>query len=191
MSCGPLRCMRRALPGGVILALLLALIPAPRATRAAEDPVVRLVELVNSERMRYGLQPLVVNYSLMDSAQAYAQVLAGGWCWGHYCGLVPNPSERARRAGYRGPYYVGENIAYGVNTPEAVFAMWMRSYWHRAAILSPHWTEIGIGVASRGYTMYWTQQFGSGRPAPPPDPTPLPELQPVTPGATPTPPAPE
>lgn len=169
--------------GSLVPILVFAVVSAsaPSPAQASSEPAWRLVQLVNAERVRYGLRPLSINYALMDSAQSYAYVLAQGWCWGHYCGSVPNPSDRAWYAGYRGPYYVGENIAYGVQTPDAVFAMWMNSYGHRANILNPNWTEIGIGVAWNGSTTHWTQTFGAGRVAP--TPAPLPRLLPILPDA--------
>lgn len=151
-----------------LLALTVMSASAPSPALASNEPAWHLVQLVNAERARHGLKPLTINYALMDSAQSYAYVLAQGWCWGHYCGPVPNPSDRAWQAGYRGPYFVGENIAYGVQTPDAVFDLWMNSSAHRANILNPYWTEIGVGVAWDSSTTHWTQAFGAGRVAPPP-----------------------
>jgi uncharacterized protein YkwD len=158
-------CLRRLVCSlGLAIALVALSVAALPTTpvRAAANPTIRLVQLVNHERARYGLRPLAINYSLMDSAQSYTEVMAGTNCFSHYCRPVPSPNDRARRAGYRGRYYVGENIAYGVTTAEAVFRMWMNSYGHRANILNAAWTEIGIGVASNRRTTYWTQQFGAG-----------------------------
>lgn len=151
----------RALPVAFLVALLATAAPAPDPATAYQDPVSRVVTLVNVERARYGLRPLSVNYALMGSAQSYAEVMAVSRCFGHYCGWVPSPNDRARRAGYTGPYYIGENVAYGLDSPEGVFRLWMNSYYHRAAILSPRFTEIGVGSAWNGST-YWVQNFGSG-----------------------------
>lgn len=162
-----------------LLALIFALGPAPSPAGAIEDSAWRLVQLVNVERARVGLPPLAINSTLMNSAQSYAGVLASSRCWGHYCGPIPSPSDRARRAGYRGPFSVGENIAYGVNSPEAVFALWMNSYGHRANILNPNWTEIGVGVAWNNSTTHWTQTFGAGHVAPVAPVAPPPQLLPL------------
>ena len=51
----------------------------------------------------------------------------------------------------------GENIAYGQRTPQAVVNAWMNSSGHRANILNPSYTQIGVGYASNGH--YWTQMF--------------------------------
>ena len=52
---------------------------------------------------------------------------------------------------------VGENVAYGQPTPAAVMIAWMNSPGHRANILHPDWTHIGMGVAKA--TPYWAQVF--------------------------------
>ena len=51
----------------------------------------------------------------------------------------------------------GENIAMGYPTPGAVVDGWMNSEGHRANILNPSFTVIGVGYVSEGN--YWTQMF--------------------------------
>jgi len=54
----------------------------------------------------------------------------------------------------------GENIASGQRTPEAVVTAWMNSEGHRANILSPNFSKIGVGYATNSNgTPYWTQMF--------------------------------
>src|SRR5262249_50716989 len=98
-----------------------------------------------------------------DAAQSYSEVLAAGSCFSHTCGDVPDFAERDGQAGYTGWIAIGENIAAGYQTPDAVVAGWMSSPGHRANILSTQFTEIGIGVASGSgsYSTYWTQEFGA------------------------------
>ncbi|MEA2425425.1 MAG: hypothetical protein QOH13_1835 [Thermoleophilaceae bacterium] len=60
--------------------------------------------------------------------------------------------DRLRAIGYsRGVNAsAGENIAYGVGekgTPASIVDAWMHSPGHRADILRPAFTEIGIGIA--------------------------------------------
>lgn len=162
MSCRIQSALSRLVPVALLAALLVTLVPASSPAAAAADPASRVVDLVNYERARYGLQPLAINYALMNSSQSYAEVMAATRCFGHGCGRIPSPDDRARRAGYTGPYYIGENVAYGLDSPEGVVRMWMNSYLHRAAILSPRFTEIGVGMAWGAYTPYWVQNFGSG-----------------------------
>ena len=55
----------------------------------------------------------------------------------------------------------GENVAAGFNSPGDVMNAWMGSPDHKANILNPHYTDIGVGCAySTSHTAYWTQDFG-------------------------------
>lgn len=60
---------------------------------------------------------------------------------------------RLRAVGYSSGFSssTGENIAYGFgakSTPAAIVGIWMSSPPHRADILRPAFTEIGIGIAT-------------------------------------------
>ena len=50
-----------------------------------------------------------------------------------------------------------ENIAKGQATPQAVVNAWMNSSGHRANILNPSFTKIGVGYVQSGN--YRTQMF--------------------------------
>lgn len=54
----------------------------------------------------------------------------------------------------------GENIAMGQRTPVEVVNAWMNSPGHRSNILSPNFTQIGVGLAkNKNGICYWTQMF--------------------------------
>ena len=54
----------------------------------------------------------------------------------------------------------GENIAMGQRTPQEVMNSWMNSSGHRANILNPSFTTLGVGIAKDANgTIYWTQMF--------------------------------
>lgn len=62
---------------------------------------------------------------------------------------------------YTGWMSLGENVAYGYNSPASVMAGWLNSAGHRANIESPNNWEIGVGYEAGGtYGHYWTQDFG-------------------------------
>lgn len=64
-----------------------------------------------------------------------------------------------RIAGFYGGGWIGENIAWGYDSPyAAVIEGWMCSDGHRANIMNDAWQELGTGVSG----VYWTQDFGSG-----------------------------
>ncbi len=80
------------------------------------------------------------------------------------------PWDRAAAAGSR-CRTVGENIACGQRSAAEVVRGWMNSPGHRANILRPEFTRIGVGLAGGGRAgTYWTQLFGglTARPDPVP-----------------------
>ncbi len=137
----------------------------------------RVLELTNRERQNFGLGPLALSPELSDAAQEYSQVLATTGCFDHTCGPVPDFADRAGRSGYTGWTALAENIAAGFPTAEAVVTSWMNSPGHRANILSPKYTEIGVGMVNGGgkFGTYWAEEFGArpGVPAPVEAPTEL------------------
>jgi uncharacterized protein YkwD len=163
--------MRRVSIGfGALLgsAIVLGGLLAPNAGAAAAASqdhagnIERVLELTNGARQAAGLAALVFSPNLSDAAESYSQVLAGGTCFEHTCGGVPNFADRLRQAGYTGWSTIAENIAAGYPTPDAVVAGWMASPGHRANILSAEYHEVGVGVVSGGpYGTYWTQEFGT------------------------------
>lgn len=146
------------------LPLLRSPFPAFADGAPANAPTLtnRVLELTNSERARAGLSALSVSPQLSQAAQQYSNVLSTDACFAHTCGPVPDLTQRDAQVGYDGWTAVGENIAAGYPTPEAVVAGWMNSQGHRENILSRGYSEIGLGLAAGGkYGSYWTQEFGN------------------------------
>ncbi len=139
--------------------------PAPaRADASAPSTVVlRVLDLTNAERRKVGAEPLTLSAELTLSAQRYSEVLASSDCFEHTCGPTPDFAERDTASGYLGWIAIGENLAGGFTTPEAVVAGWMASPGHRANMLSVSFTETGVGVAGgvNHFGMCWTQEFGA------------------------------
>jgi uncharacterized protein YkwD len=113
---------------------------------------------VNQQRAAAGLAPLNVQSQLMWAAnqrsitQATAKVMShDGW------------NTVISASGYPSGWW-GENVAAGFNSPQDVMNAWMGSADHRANILDPHYTDLGVGCAyGTDQVAYWTQDFG-GRP---------------------------
>jgi uncharacterized protein YkwD len=160
--------MRRVL-AALLLAVWTVLAPsaAPSALAAGLPAnhaqfVARVIELVNIERQRAGLQPLAANGPLTRAAQGYAIVLADGSCFAHTCGS--SPDQRIANAGYTNWSAWGENIAFGQSTPEDVMNAWMHSSGHRANILNANYRDIGVGLAAKnGGPLEWVQDFGKNQ----------------------------
>jgi uncharacterized protein YkwD len=108
--------------------------------------------LVNRERTQRGLPQLRQN-ALLDAASAeHSQDMVRRDYFEHATPDGRNVADRLRAIGYqRGvSASAGENIAYGVgdkSTPASIVRAWMRSPGHRADILRPAFTEIGIGIS--------------------------------------------
>ena len=117
----------------------------------------RVVELVNQERAKEGLAPLTVNKSAEAAALVRARETEKS-----FSHTRPNGSSFSTALTEQGVSYrsAGENIAWGQKTPEQVMQGWMNSSGHRANIMNPRFTSIGVGYyRSASGTNYWTQLF--------------------------------
>ncbi|MED3550692.1 SafA/ExsA family spore coat assembly protein [Cytobacillus praedii] len=126
------------------------------ATTSVEDQVV---QLVNQERARYGLNPLKSNWELARVARYKSQDMIDRKYFDHNSPTYGTPFQMMKSFGisYRS---AGENIAAGQSTPNEVVQAWMNSEGHRKNILSSTFTEIGVGYVKGGsYGHYWTQMF--------------------------------
>jgi len=118
--------------------------------------------LVNRDRDRYGLRELVVDSTLGQIARDHSLEMSAGDYFAHVSPKTGSVVDRLEAAGYAASY-VAENIAMGPLLTEAEESL-LRSPGHRAAILSPEATHLGVGVASRneagfGRVHYVTQIF--------------------------------
>ncbi|MEV5433274.1 CAP domain-containing protein [Streptomyces sp. NPDC052701] len=119
-----------------------------------------VVGLTNRERVRAGLRPLAPDPRLAAAAQAHSADMAARGFYSHTCPDGGRPWDRAAAAG-AGRRSIGENIACGQRSPAEVVEGWMNSPGHRANILKPDFTHLGIGFAGGGRAgTYWTQLFG-------------------------------
>ncbi|UQI45123.1 CAP domain-containing protein [Streptomyces sp. HU2014] len=131
-------------------------------TRAGlERAAAEVLALTNAERGAAGLRPLAADARLTTAAQGHSADMAGRGFYSHTTPEGGEPWDRAAAAGsaHRG---IGENIACGQRTPAEVVRGWMNSPGHRANILKPDFTHLGVGYATGGSAgTYWTQLFGA------------------------------
>lgn len=113
-----------------------------------------VVALVNAQRRSAGLSPLTELASLDDFAQTRSREIATRF--DHVRPDGSNPLSYVLQAGY---HTAGENIAEGFSSPEAVVEGWMNSPSHRANILSPDFSYIGVGHCTVDGQDYWVQIF--------------------------------
>lgn len=120
---------------------------------AYEQEVIRLVNEIRAEN---GLSPLACHWELSRVARYKSQDMKDNRYFSHTSPVYGSPSKMIKDFGisYRA---AGENIAYGYATPQKVVDAWMNSSGHRANILNPNYTHIGVGYVASGN--YWTQMF--------------------------------
>ncbi|MCA6091211.1 CAP domain-containing protein [Streptomyces sp. SCA3-4] len=132
----------------------------PYSTAGAEGLAEEVLALTNAERRVAGLPPLAADRRLASAAGAHSADMAGRDFFSHTTPEGHEPWDRARAAG--APHRAtGENIACGQRTSAEVVRGWMDSPGHRANILTPGFTHLGVGYATGGRAgTYWTQLFG-------------------------------
>lgn len=118
--------------------------------------IQQVVDLVNSERAKAGLKALQIDTKLTQSAQAKSQDMKNKNYFSHTSPTYGSPFDQMKSLGitYKS---AGENIAMGQRTAAEVMDAWMKSPGHKANIMNPAYTHIGVGLSDSGY--YWTQQF--------------------------------
>lgn len=109
---------------------------------------VQVIKLVNEERAAYNLKPLQNSNDLGIKAQRWADAIA------QEGKLVHSNLASEINSGW---HIVGENLAVA-NSIEEIHRILMESPSHRANILNPRFTHVGIGVTQRTGHMYWVVQ---------------------------------
>ncbi|MFJ9020005.1 CAP domain-containing protein [Streptomyces sp. NPDC102259] len=138
-----------------------ALWASPLTADGLARTTAEVVGLTNRERARAGLRALAVDPLLTAAAQAHSADMAGRAFYSHTSPEGSEPWDRAASAGST-RRTIGENIACGQRSPAEVVEGWMNSPGHRANILKPAFTHIGVGFAGGGPSgTYWTQLFGA------------------------------
>lgn len=115
-----------------------------------------VVRLVNEIRKQNGLKELTYDWQLGRVARIKSEDMRDNKYFSHTSPTYGTPFQMIKNFGitYRS---AGENIARGQTTPQKVVDAWMNSSGHRANILNPSYTHIGVGYAPNGH--YWTQMF--------------------------------
>lgn len=131
-------------------------IPNIDDTKAQENEVIRLV---NVERAKKGLPALKANWQLSRVARYKSEDMANKGYFSHTSPTYGSPFKMMEDFGIKFTA-AGENIAMGQQTARDVMNAWMNSPGHRNNILSPSFTEIGVGLAKGpNGRLYWTQMF--------------------------------
>ncbi|MFF3936866.1 CAP domain-containing protein [Streptomyces phaeofaciens] len=138
-----------------------ALWASPLTADGLARTAAEVVALTSRERARAGLPLLAVDPHLTAAAQAHCADMVARRFYSHTSPEGGEPWDRAAAAG-SARRTIGENIACGQRSPAEVVEGWMNSPGHRANILKPAFTHIGVGFAGGGPAgTYWTQLFGA------------------------------
>jgi len=122
---------------------------APRRNtrrQASDDSETEIIAAMNRERAAYRLQPLRANLQLTAAANDRIDDLFAKHYFNHVSPDGIQPFVWAERRGYQ-YRAIGENLADGYPTAQAVVDGWMNSPGHRANILGRDFDEVGIAVA--------------------------------------------
>jgi len=125
-----------------------------------DDCAYRVFELVNNEREKEGLKPLVWDDAFAATAKTRVAELKD--LWDHTRPDGRKWDTAINEAGIKWKY-IGENLAMGQTSPAAVVKAWMDSPGHRANIMSEKYDFDCIGITCYKYDgiYYWTQHFGT------------------------------
>ncbi|WP_312105604.1 CAP domain-containing protein [Lachnoclostridium sp.] len=117
----------------------------------------QVVKLVNEERAKNGLSALTIDKSVESAALVRSKEIEKSFSHTRPNGSSFSTALKEQGVGFMG---AGENIAWGQKSPEEVMNGWMNSEGHRANILNPKFTKIGVGYYKNSNgTNYWTQLF--------------------------------
>jgi Cysteine-rich secretory protein family len=111
------------------------------ASSAFASPAGDLATATNTARVSAGFAPLTINAQLNTVAQAWANKLAAAGTLSH------NPAVRTQVTDWT---VLGENVGMASDVP-TVQAAFIRSPEHKANILDPRYTQMGVGSATSIY----------------------------------------
>jgi uncharacterized protein YkwD len=129
----------------VFTAVFSALLLAPASFAAAKLSAAEsgLLRAVNATRAAHGLKAVRTDATLTRAARSHSAEMIHGNYFAH-------GDFRSRMIAFRarGPF-LGENLAWGTGSyarPATVIREWLASPAHRANLLRPSFTRIGIGA---------------------------------------------
>jgi uncharacterized protein YkwD len=127
-----------------------------------------IVRLTNEARARYGLLPVTASVELDAAASQHSSEMLNIGYFSHTSPTpgLSTPKDRAGSVGVRASR-VSENLFEADGYPAEELApivvdAWLKSPGHRANMLDPNMTHVGLGVVEVSGKVSVTQMFGSG-----------------------------
>ena len=117
-----------------------------------------MINLVNQERTKLGISPLAVDMRLVKIGRMKSLDMIKNNYFGHQSPVYGSPFDLMKAQGIT-YHAAGENLA-GDSSVTDAHTQLMGSEGHRANILNPSFTKIGIGIISGGpYGLMISQEF--------------------------------
>ena len=116
-------------------------------------PSEELYQLISGFRSEQNLPNLQVNRKLEASAQLKLSEMIANHYYRHEDTTGQQSWHFFKQVNY---HYVsaGENLAFNINTPWQVLDSWQQSSTHRAQLLNPNYTDMGIAVDCQALAAY-------------------------------------
>ncbi|MEL6536910.1 MAG: CAP domain-containing protein [Bacteroidota bacterium] len=155
--------MKQKLPVLLIL-LLLSLgakaqyLDAP--AQVDQEEILQRVNEIRAKGCRCGRERMAPapalswDTKLERAAQGHSNWMDENGQFSHTGKRRSNTGQRIEQVGYKWNY-VGENIAAGQTSVEAVMESWLKSPGHCRNIMNPNFTQMGVATSGP----YWTQVF--------------------------------
>jgi hypothetical protein len=121
-----------------------------------------LLNAANRDRAAAGLHPLKWDSALATAAHQHALRMAQMNQLSHQFPGEPPVQDRARQAGARFSL-IAENVAEGP-TASGLHTQWMNSPPHRANLLDPELSAVGISVVQSGNMLFAVEDFSTAVP---------------------------
>jgi uncharacterized protein YkwD len=145
--------------------------PSENQKTETETLAAEVVVLTNVERRAAGLSTVAQLPKLDDAAMIHAEDQLNARCaQGYLTHTGTDGSDAGNRIARTGLWFRewGENLGCGQVTALQVIQGWMNSPGHKANLLNPVWTHIGVGVLhydsgpQAGWDgFYWVQNFAT------------------------------
>ena len=141
--------------------------PTPTPTTTPTGPVIpiitaltadeqKMVNMINQERIAAGVSPLKVDLRLASVGRAKAKDLETNNYFSHTSPTYGSPWAMMQQVGLT-VGWAGENIG-KTQSVESAMAGFMRSPGHKANILDPRFTHVGIGIAGNLFVQEFLQE---------------------------------
>lgn len=129
----------------------------PQVTQLTADEQ-HMVDMINQERVAAGVNPVTVDLRLASVGRAKANDLKANNYFDHTSPTYGSPWAMMQQVGLT-VKWAGENIS-GNKSVEGSMAALMLSPGHRANILDPRFTHVGVGIAyGSAYGNLYVQEF--------------------------------